>query len=97
MRSDSHTNMLHEQDEKQNSADKCHLIRNYVDRIADLYMETGVKEGLFRESNAILLRNALYTQIMGYMVFIMTNYHEGSISVEEARDFTYRSLIKSLS
>lgn len=97
MRSDSHTNMLHEQDEKQNSADKCHLIRNYVDRIADLYMETGVKEGLFRESNAILLRSALYTQIMGYMVFIMTNYHEGSISVEEARDFTYRSLIKSLS
>lgn len=97
MRFDSSQFMQIENDENPGCVQKCQKIHDYVDSIADLYMESGVKEGLFPPNNVILLRNALYTQIMGHMVFIMTDYHGGRISNTDARDFAYQSLIKALS
>ena len=97
MRSDSNQHMLIGGMSNQEFDDNCQVIREYVDKIADAYMESGIREGFLTEQNVILLRNTLYTQIMGYMVFIMTDYHGGKVSKQDARDFTYRSLIKSLS
>lgn len=97
MRSDSHHYSEIENLNNPACAKNCQIIRDYVDKIADYYMASGIQEGIFRENNVILLRNALYTQIMGHMVFIMTDYHAGGITPKEARDFAFCSLVKSLS
>lgn len=76
--------------------EKRNLVCRYVNKMADLYMQQGYEEGLFTENSPQLKRNCLYTQIMGYMVFITTAFHDGEVSREEARRFTYLSLLKSL-
>lgn len=72
------------------------LVCQYVNTIADYYMEQGVQEGILAESCLQLRRNCLYTQFLGHMVMVMTGYHGGTVSPEKARKFAYQSLVKSL-
>ena len=53
MRFDSGQFMQIENDENPVCVKKCQKIHDYVDSIADFYMESGVKEGLFPPNNVI--------------------------------------------
>lgn len=73
------------------------IFLHYVNSIADYYVKQGVEEGIFTEIIPGCGRNTLYTQVMGYMIMIMTDYYNQTVSRETARDFAYASLLKSLS
>ena len=72
-------------------------VKAYVNGVADRYMETGMQENCFTQSNVILRRNTLYTAILGYFVYLTNDYYDGDISREEARRFTYQGMIATLS
>lgn len=86
----------YEQSGDRTCQEKKELVCAFVNKMADYYMEQGFREGILAEKNPELRRNCLYAQIMGYVILLLTDYQNGSISPEVARAFTYQCLLKSL-
>ncbi len=70
--------------------------KKYVDSVADYYLECGVREGIISEQDVVLRRNFLYSQVLGYMVLLLTDFHEKGTNPEQAKEFAYRTMVRGL-
>lgn len=68
----------------------------YVEKMIDDFMIQGTEEKLYTQENVILRRSVFVTQITGYIYCIMNHYYGGAFSKEEAREFSYQSIVKLL-
>lgn len=70
-----------------------------LEEIADCIMEKGVQEGMITESNPRLRQLAFVAQLITFGTFLVAKNQgkETSMTVEEAKQFAYQSLVKSLS
>lgn len=68
----------------------------YVETMIDTYMEQGYKEGIFAQENKSLRRSVFVTQMTGYIFCLVNNFYKETISREDARDFSYESIVKLL-
>lgn len=80
--------------------DKLHIHDNcpmeYMETMVDTYMEQGYKEGIFVQKNISLRRSVFVTQTAGYIFCLVNNFYKGTISREDARNFSYESIVKLL-
>ena len=69
-----------------------------LERLCDRLMEQGVREGVIREPDRYFRRMAFGAQVMAFAIRLVPEQTKKSIpvSVEQAKQFAYASLVKSL-
>lgn len=72
----------------------CERVEGMIDRI----MEQGVAEGVIRQENLYLRRIAFSAQIIAFAAYLVSGVQQAryTLAVEEAKQFVYDSLVKSL-
>lgn len=67
---------------------------DYFEDMIDMFMKQGLEEGCFADGDLCARRHAFITQIVGYIFLLLQHYYSGTWTKQQARDYTYDSMIK---